>query len=258
MPKLAAEIASREIAAVDPLMPAATAEDIVEASRYQPFKTDDPMRIASMTTGLLGNPEHLDHVISRVGHDFDEYAPGVAEEARSTLMRAMMFLSSKAPKSTLLAPGLDPLPPPETELRKYQRYISAVSDPASVLADAADGTVSREGIEALREVYPEMFGLVRGEIASRLTDNRAMPYQKRLQLSVLLGQDMAGTLKPQLASTAQATYREAAQAPAPASQQRPMKRFQAEALQGTADRAGRETAAWREAQMGARVGSGTR
>ena len=119
-----------------------------------------------------------------------------------------------------------------------------------------DAVIEAESI--MDAAYPAMMNQFRQQLIKQIRATDKIPAASRRAASMILGYDLDGTVRPQRQLSVQSAYQQAAQAPAAASQQRPMKRFQAEALQGTADRAGRETAAWREAQMGARVGSGTR
>ena len=160
-------------------------------------------------------------------------------------------------------PGLSPIEmarwePNESQMRAFNRVLDALDDPMETLERAASGAIHPDELAAMDAAYPAMMNQFRQQLIKQIRATDKIPAASRRAASMILGYDLDGTVRPQRQLSVQSAYQQAAQAPAAASQQRPMKRFQAEALQGTADRAGRETAAWREAQMGARVGSGTR
>lgn len=261
MPSLAEQIAMRAPAESSmPMLPPSpmTPESVLDLKRRNEVESEDPWDVAQNVSNIVRDPKKMQSVLDNVAADFDEHAPTAAMDARLTTSRMLYFLASKAPKATFTAHGMPEVKPIKSEIDRFERYMKAIKDPTAILDDALDGTLTKESIESVREVYPNLYSQMQADLADRIINAEKIPYNRKLQLSALLGQDMAGTLKPQLAMSAQAAYQQAAQPPAPVIRGRPMKRFQAEALQGTASRAGRETAAWREAQQGARVGSGTR
>jgi hypothetical protein len=184
-------------------------------------------------------------VLGAVGDDLEDAAPDTAQDMRDTTSRALFFLASKAPKEKPSSPGMPPLPPPKQDVLRFQRYLRVIDDPTSILDDADEGTLSPESVEAAKTVYPQLFQMMQADLAARIENMPKIPYKKRTQISALLGQDLAGTLNPQIGMLAQTAYGNAPQEP----QRDQLKAFQGRAL-GVDARAARETTEWRKAQDG--------
>jgi hypothetical protein len=247
---LVSEIASREPPVLPTLRPPAlSASEILRARSRAP--TADPMDVARNVLQLTDNPSLMMDMLDAVGDDLDESAPMTAQDMRDTTSRAVFFLASKAPKEKPSAPGMPPLPPPRQDVLRFQRYLKAIDDPTSILDEADEGTLSPEIVEAVKTVYPQLFQMIQADLAARIENMPRVPYRKRTQISALLGQDMTGTLNPQIGMMAQSAYGNAPQE----QPQQQLKSFQGKALKTDA-RATRETTEWRKAQDG--VGSWNR
>jgi hypothetical protein len=90
-------------------------------------------------------------------------------------------------RETTLLPNQKDYTPSTIELAKFERYVQAVDHPLSVLEDFENGTVTREHIEAIQEVYPKLYQQVRQTAFNRMRDvTDPLPYNKVIQLSILL------------------------------------------------------------------------
>lgn len=231
-----------------PSMPAPTPlhpAEILRAAETRKATPRTPMELADRLIEVMQSPERLQEVIDGVADPYDDHAPMLASDLRLATTNALTFLAQKAPRRSQPAPGLDPLEPPASEVRRFERYVKAVDAPLSILDDAIRGDLSSEAVEAVRTVYPQIFSMIQSQIAERLTNAKNIPYNRRMQLSALLGQDMTGTLNPRMGMMAQSVYGSAQQPPPQGKQQMPLSR--AKSL-GVSSREARETAAWREAQ----------
>jgi hypothetical protein len=224
-----------------PLSPSAILQS-AERRRAMPQST---MEIADRLVELMQDPEQLHSVIDNVADPIEEHAPQLANDLRLSTMNALSFLASKAPRRSLAAPGLKPLDPPVTDVRRFERYVDAVNNPTKLLEDAAHGALTSEAVEAVKTVYPKIYETIQAQIAERLDRATNLSYQRRMQLSSLLGQDMTGTKNPRMGVMAQSIYGSQQPAQAPSQQQMPVSRAGKLNVSG---REGRETAAWREAQ----------
>jgi hypothetical protein len=263
MASLAEQISMRatqdpvEAPSLDP-MPL-TAESVLRSAKQAQIANEDPWEVAQMAVKTAADPQKMLSILNNIASDFDEHAPQAAISARMATARMINFLASKAPKASVYAPGMPEIMPSKTELNRFERYMRAVKDPTSVLDDAFQGTLSTEGLEAVRAVYPDVYAHIQSKLADQINNAPNVPYNRKIQLSALLGQDMTGTLNPRLGIMAQTAYQSAGQPmPQQTAPMKPMKIGQGKALQGVAGREGAETQAWREAQRGARAGSGTR
>ena len=116
-------------------------------------------------------------------------APNTAMAMAATLNRALAFLASRMPQDNQ---GIETqlfkreYQPSDFELSQFERYIQAIEAPLTLLDDLQAGTLTQEHVEALREVYPELYN----EIRSNLTDQiiqakKPLPYSKRIAISNL-------------------------------------------------------------------------
>lgn len=125
--------------------------------------------------------------------------------------RAVNYLQSKLP--TRLQ-STDPL----GRLRKRQkvsthdalaftRAANAVENPRSVLKAIGNGTVTRGEMEALRAVYPKMHAEIVAGVVKGLTDLKEAPTLDSLtHLSIVIGQPLHPSLRPENIAAAQALY----------------------------------------------------
>jgi len=131
--------------------------------------------------------------------------PLTADRLESQAARRVEFLAGKLPKRPRVAVGN--WQPPNSEIRKFARYVAAVEDPSSVLERAASGTISPEGAEALRTVYPEQFADIQRQVIETLPELRdKLPRDKRIALSILTGIPIDPAMEPRILARLQATY----------------------------------------------------
>jgi hypothetical protein len=141
---------------------------------------------------LMTNPEKLMDKTAKATASISREAPKTASVASQRIINATQFLASKLPKSPSLAvlPGVKPRPytPSSMELAKFERYIQIVEMPLSILNELEHGTLTKDHVEAMQAVYPEMYNYFRNSLINKLqsVDNVDMPYSKRVQAGLLL------------------------------------------------------------------------
>lgn len=166
-------------------------------------------------TSMASNPSMLADRTSRV-FGSAENAPKIAAAFAVTSATAVNFLASKAPKmpesGNLLQPQFTKPKASDSALSKFSRYFDAVENPLMVLKHAAEGNLSREGIEALKAVYPNMYEQMRIEVQKQLPDlKKPLTWEQQKQLSILLDVPASATLEPKFIAAMQAVK----EAPAP-------------------------------------------
>ena len=186
--------------------------------RGTPHKTAEARQTAYKTEvaearDLAANPQKVAHRVTQsFGDEAADIAPQTTQSAIATAIRAASFLATKAPtdrtsQSEITAHLDDRQRVSDTEQSKFLRYAEAVKDPMSVVEDFGDGTVSREGAEALRTVYPEMFGRLRTQITDAVIERtEPLPYQQTVRLSLLLDQPMHPLLEARNIAALQAVH----------------------------------------------------
>jgi len=144
-------------------------------------------------------------------------APQIQASALATADRAAQYLTTALPAAVSRGLG-PPRPPSRDEMEKWLRKARVVEDPASVVRDIEAGRLSRDGVDALRTVYPARYAALQRDLMTALAEQAGspggiqMPYQDRLQLGLLLDIPTDATLDPELMRAVQATYTPAAEA----------------------------------------------
>lgn len=134
------------------------------------------------------------------------FAPGIATALNTTSVRATKFLATKLPAQEASSPLSEPYKPSPAELAKFNRYYNTVERPLGVLKQVQAGTLTTEALETLQVVYPKLYAQMKDAAMSHLgniKDINTVPYQKKLMLSMFLGQDMTNSLKPANIASAQ-------------------------------------------------------
>lgn len=128
----------------------------------------------------------------------------------SKLSNAAQFLYEKAPKASTANPfELQPkeFKPSDAQLSKFYRYVRAVEDPLSVVADLESGHVSSEAIEALQATSPKLYRQIVEQLSERVSaTKKRLPYPKRVLLSRLLSMPVESSFSPQKTTTIQNSY----------------------------------------------------
>lgn len=132
--------------------------------------------------------------------------PEVADAMEMKSVEAAQFLLEKMPKDpgTVNALGQSRWKPSEADLIRWGNYIRAVQDPLSVLEDAANGTVTPQGAEALRTVYPAIFAKAQEILVTNAaTLQKNSTYDQRVRLSVLFGVAVDSSVSPEFSKFSQ-------------------------------------------------------
>ena len=141
------------------------------------------------------------------------YAPNTFTYMQSTAAKALLFLDSKMPRFTDVNPFTNKKFKPTTqELYKIKKYVYAIENPMKVFEEFSKGNISRESIEAISFVYPNLYNRMRVEVMKELQDNPdSIDYKQRLLLGTLLDMPTDLALKPEAISALQQYYSESAE-----------------------------------------------
>lgn len=162
---------------------------------------------------LASAPGLLQDALARQTDELHHHAPGVAQATQLASARAVAFLASKAPASTL--PGLHAraVKPSVAEMSTFGRYAQVVHRPLSILQHAQRGTLTPQHVGALRLVYPALYQHVQARALEALMGNggKTIRPQSRMMLSMLTGFRLDGSFNAIAAN--QAVYARAPQMP---------------------------------------------
>lgn len=144
--------------------------------------------------------------------------PKVANAVAMTAMRGASFLMARLPSGrdeySLQPQFQSPTARiSDGEKAKFMRYVDAVDRPAAVLEKAKKGTLTAEHVEALKEVYPNLYESIRQQVAESLLNTREkLSYARRIQLGILLDLPTDHTLSPEFLAAIQGTFSSAEKA----------------------------------------------
>jgi hypothetical protein len=145
---------------------------------------------------LASNPAAMQEALEKQTEGWHEHAPQTAQAVQIASARGIAFLASKAPAHPKAGPLSPEWKPSGSEIARFERYHEAVQHPATVLKQAAAGTLTPEAVEAVRTVYPDLYARFSDKIVERLSLTKDPPYHARLMSSLLLGRDLDGSLSP--------------------------------------------------------------
>ncbi len=151
--------------------------------------------------------------LAKVLGDTPDAAPAVANEVRAVGTRAATFLRSKLPAERISEYDAQPLLKrkgarvSDSEMAKYLRYVQAVERPRTVIDALARGHVSREGIEALKAVYPRMYADLVGRLELNLAQStKRLSRSQLVQLSIACGRPLDPTMAPEFIAACQSVH----------------------------------------------------
>jgi hypothetical protein len=180
-----------------------------------PVKTLPRAEVMARAERVVENAANPEAFVGRVAErvaSVGAQAPGLAQDMQETAERAQSFLATKAPRRQASPLGdipalRGPWKPTEMQLAKWTAYVRAVESPASVLEDAASGSLTAEAVEALGAVYPDLLADMRSRVLSEVAAHpRALDYSQRLALGQLLGLQMDPSQSPAFIAAAQAAH----------------------------------------------------
>lgn len=136
----------------------------------------------------------------KAGAALSHAAPETAAVVGTKAITGINFLLSKIPKKpyeTFFPSGKQKdYDPSSLELAKFERYLQVVDSPLSVLQEMKQGTLTREHVEALRVVYPNLYSRIQQQVLQELqsADENTIPYSKKVQVGLLLNIPTDGSL----------------------------------------------------------------
>lgn len=184
----------------DKLVPSALTPAALESFR------EEVDHILDATT----NPQATAEAASERLGDVAQAAPNTSAKAVQTATRAAQYLRQQIPpaatqRRNALTPHLrEDIRAPDTDVASFLRTLRAVQDPSTVLEDLENGTLTLEGVDALRNVYPRMYDSLVMSVFEQLAEaEKPVPYEHRVRLGILLGQPTDPSLEPDFIATMQ-------------------------------------------------------
>ena len=139
-------------------------------------------------------------------------APNTYLGMKGVVERALVFLDSKLPRLMNVNPLLrKKYKPSNQDMFKFKKYLQAIQDPMAVLKDFGKGKISRESVEAIRFVYPDIYARIRTEVMKDIHAHpESVDYKQRLLLGILMDAPTDLALMPDSIKSLQQFYSESA------------------------------------------------
>ncbi len=161
------------------------------------------------------NPQYLRNLTSNI--NLQVAAPETYRRSQQVLQRAMIFLGSKMKALRGDSKEVNPFlkksyPVSDQEIYKFKKYLNAIQNPLSILKELKNGSLSRESVEAIKFVYPNIYEELKLQVYNQLKDveqDGKIEYKQRLQLGILMDVTTDLALLPQSIRGFQALYKEA-------------------------------------------------
>jgi gas vesicle protein len=128
-------------------------------------------------------------------------APQIAQAAQVKTADTIRFIDEIMPKPlTPNNPLLKnrPYKPSDMELLKFKRQMRTIIDPLSAIDDLKDNTLTKDQVEVLSRLYPNLLVEIQQRVYDAVDKNpTSIPYNNRLKLSLILGIDLDPSLRQQ-------------------------------------------------------------
>lgn len=179
--------------------------------------------ISKLSTDLNGSMDRL----AKSTAVLSSAAPETASHIQQTLVKSVMFLQDKLPKSGYESSpvvGQKQYEPSDSELSKFERYMQIIDAPATAIDELERGTLTREHVEVLQAVYPSIYEALKNEVIrqSQETDSKKqLPYGRRIQLGTLFDMPTDESLLPANIMRLQSNFSTQPGAPQPGNIVRP-------------------------------------
>ena len=152
---------------------------------YRQLATQDEKREAfAINREILmqnaASPEQMLAASAVTSEAFAQFDLETATKYSQALMASGMYLMQQMPKSDEV--GIDEFSSAEMEV--WLERVGALEDPISVIASAADGSVTPEAVEAIRTVYPSLYTDMVLDIVQYLSE-----YPNEISNSTMIGLD---------------------------------------------------------------------
>jgi hypothetical protein len=189
------------------------AED--EDRRRQRRDTKKALSIAERVSALANNPEALAQTLTELTGPVSNLSPEVGGHMASTLGRGVGYLDRFSAELGLRSPdGIRAARPDSTKVARYLRTAEMIENPKRAVTAMRQGTLTRDDVRAVREVWPEIYKFMVASFAERVTTHPdSLPPKQLRAMSVLLDVPFAPIMRPESVQRFQDTHATAAGQP---------------------------------------------
>jgi hypothetical protein len=189
---------------------AAVADEVVSlAGKGRDRVIDEIKNVAS----IAKSPELIAARAKQLVGDMFQAAPETSTAVITTATRMVQYLAMVAPRglASVDLAGREKVRYSDEELHRYARVSAALKDPQAVLDQASRGRMSRDQVQAIRFVYPDLYQQMRSVAQAQVNELArtgkldTMPYWQKVQIQTMLGVTSDGTTTPDFVRMMQAS-----------------------------------------------------
>ena len=156
-------------------------------------------RLSQKIVAQASSPEammqHHSDVIGTLGSAHPELGQALAAQMATTVQHLSDILPKPKTTASPFQSARD-YQPSHAELHEFKKRLAVMNDPIHVMDELKDGTLTAGQIATAQIVHPAILGRIQSEIGDEANaGTTALPYDKRVQLSLLAGQPMDPALK---------------------------------------------------------------
>jgi len=170
-----------------------------DKARKDKAEGKDPIR--SAVEEAASRPDIIqDRLKEILGTLSTQGANKTAESLQYHALNTVKYLYNALPKETKPRDltGMSKHIPSDYEVAKFAKKAEVVADPLVAIKKLESGSLTRDHIDALANVYPKLYSAMKTRILNYLTTEKPkLSYQGKSQLSVFLGMPVDQTMSPE-------------------------------------------------------------
>jgi len=144
---------------------------------------------------LSSSPGKVQEVLEGQVKGIQTHAPNTASAMQVSTSSALGLLMSKMPKPQPAGPLDKVRPVSASDKAKLDTYASTLNDPVgTILGAMKNGSLRPEQVETLKTAYPALYQQIVNQVIEH-SAGKDISYEMRQQMSLLMGQDMDGSLR---------------------------------------------------------------
>lgn len=176
-------------------------ESVGKASRFGAVRSFTPSetqldRAKNIYEKVQADPRELQNLLEKNNKTLMVAAPNANAAYQNRMIAAVNFLSSKMPKNSEEYLNYKHQVS-DSEVMKFNEYLAGVEHPFKILDQMKDGYASPRSIEAIKVVYPKIYGKLQQSIIDTLSKKKDITNIQRVRLQELLGISLTPALSPQ-------------------------------------------------------------
>ncbi len=167
----------------------------------KPARTKRLEELNEKTAVLVGNPEAAaDRIAAITSAVSTRGAPQIGEAFNRRMTQGLTYLAKSIPRAPRPTSPFAPKmkwEPSDQELSAFEQKTQVVEDPFSVLKELEDGTLTRNHMDALKNVYPAIYQMIRTKVQEAVVSGvEPLNYGQRVKLSLLMDAPMDTSMTP--------------------------------------------------------------